>query len=595
MSSRMFVILSSRVGPEHLEEISPDDIVVVGPGIELDLPSGIRVRRVPPVSGEELRQVTRKLADGLHMVPSGDGRDLVECLLNDCYAYAIRPTYSILEFLKKVLDEEEIGRIRLLAAGRSGGGLPLVGFRTTESPRGSRDLLNAFIAQVIAKSFPGIPIDMVRIRGDFYCIEPFRKTFMVCANLFFIAIFSLKCMAYLRGRRGRLQEANTHGFIVRVPHQARFATRILSTRRDATIFAFPQASQGSLRSFGRMVREDLRGCAVEPIRPRALLAALRETIRDIRVLGKFARTPNCVDVGGDRITMRIDFSDMARELMIFPVLVFYKNLLAASIAASNCRTLVTFELVGRMAGIESLVARRAGIPSTTVQTALVSAIPHVVFPWSSLFFTDGPEVADKIGGIGAVSYGHVRYAGSTFSLESVKEAGEAREIGFFTQPYEPMVTLEILRLLCENAMACGGHVYLKIHPRDEERTYKDLVSRYCDVLRPVSCRPDVLLERVDLCVTRTSSVAKEAIAAGVPIVLCLWTKMDKSIRADYVRPEDGLNYCSSGADDLRSIIANYAELRRVATELGGLLFGGLGIHSLRSALFDDAGGACTPD
>jgi hypothetical protein len=191
-----------------------------------------------------------------------------------------------------------------------------------------------------------------------------------------------------------------------------------------------------------------------------------------------------------------------------------------------------------------------------------------------------------------MGYGSVRYAGSTFNLEGMSGARAAREVGFFTQPYEPMVTLEILRLLCEGVRELGGHVYLKLHPRDDERIYRDIISRFRGVLQPVTSSPDMLLGQVDLCVTRTSSVAKEAIAAGIPVVLCLWTKMDKSIRADYVRPDGGLNYCSFGADDLQSTISDFGELQRAAVELRGLLFGELDIRNLRAELFDQKRGAC---
>jgi hypothetical protein len=53
-----------------------------------------------------------------------------------------------------------------------------------------------------------------------------------------------------------------------------------------------------------------------------------------------------------------------------------------------------------------------------------------------------------------------------------------------------------------------------------------------------------------------------------------------------------LKYCSLGEEDLRSIIADYSELRRAADELRGQLFGGLGIESLRTALFEDGSSAC---
>lgn len=592
MSPRMFLLLSDRLTSGQLAQVSPSDVVIVGPGIEQRIPPGVRVMKVPMASSEGLREVADTLARNIRAVPTGDARDLVACLLNDCYAYAIRPAYSTLEFLKKIIDEEGIVEITMFAARRRGGGLPLVGFRTTESPRGSRDLLGAFIAQAIKGSFPGIPINVVNTRGDFYCVELLRKSFMLCANLFFMAMFSLKCIVFLKSWRGHAPQLPMHGIIVRVPHQARFAARILFERRDTAIFAFPQASQGSLRSFGRLIKGDLHGLTVRPIRLRELLAALLGTVRDIRALGSFARVSRPVELGGPRAAMQIDFSDLARELMIFPTLVFYKNLLAVSVTTSSCKSLVTFELVGRMAGIESLVARQAGIPLTTVQTALVSATPHVVFPWSGRFLTDGPEVADQIEAIGSMGYGSVQYAGSTFNLDEMRGARAAREVGFFTQPYEPMVTVEILRLLCEIVRGLDGHVYLKLHPRDDERIYKGIISRFRGVLKPVTSSPDVLLEQVDLCVTRTSSVAKQAIAAGIPVVLCLWTKMDKSIRADYVRPDGGLNYCSFSAGDLQSTISDFDGLKRAAVELRGLLFGDLDIRNLRAELFDKTGGAC---
>lgn len=594
MPPRLFVLLSGSITQEQLARVSPSDILVVGPGIELEPPPGIHVEKVPLASSEGLRLVTDQLAEEVHATSLDDGRDLVQCLLNDIYAYTLRPTYSTIEFLRNLIDERGIVGITILAARRRRGGVPLVGFRTTESRRGSPHLLGAYIAQMIRRGFSGLPVEIVYCRGDFYCIESFRKLFMICANAFFMVIFSLKCLVYLKNG-SRSGQMPAHGIIVRVPHQARFAARILAGRKDAAIFAFPQASQGSLRSFGRMVREDLRGFIVGGVRLRGLLSALSTTMHDVRALRRFAKTSHHVELGDPSIALGVDLSDLARELIIFPILIFYKNILAESVVASGCKSLMTFELVGRMAGIESLVARRAGISSTTIQTALVSATPHVVFPWTDLFLTDGPEVADQIRAIGSKSFGSVRYAGSTFCIDTEVKSGDAKKVAYFTQPYEPSVTLDILTVLCENAREQGGHVYLKLHPRDDERTYREIISRYRDVLRPVSGSPALLLGQVDVCVTRTSSVAKEAIAAGIPVVLCLWTRIDKSILADYVRPNSGLRYCSLGPNDLRSTLTDSAELERAACKLRGLLFGGLDVRDLRAKLFHESRMRCTLD
>src|SRR5690606_27417412 len=115
-------------------------------------------------------------------------------------------------------------------------------------------------------------------------------------------------------------------------------------------------------------------------------------------------------------------------------------------------------------------------------------------------------------------------------------------VAFFTQPYEPDISLDIAKALLEWAEYSEAQVLIKPHPRDRLDYYQELS---CPSLKFVHDSAECIIKKSDVVVTRTSSVAKESIAYGTPLILARWSSLDKSVRSDYI-VDDLLPFYSSG-------------------------------------------------
>jgi len=93
-----------------------------------------------------------------------------------------------------------------------------------------------------------------------------------------------------------------------------------------------------------------------------------------------------------------------------------------------------------------------------------------------------------------------------------------------------------------------------------------------------------LIETSDLTVTRTSSVAKEALALGVPILLCCWSDFDRSVKTDYIVDEPGWRYCATSEREVVALLNDPEPLNVEARALRDRMFGTKTMADLVSSL-----------
>lgn len=481
---------------------------------------------------------------------------LVGCFLNDYYSYTVRPIFSILLALDSLIREFPDAEIVVLSAATNCETLPLFGFRTTESLRGSPNLIGALVAKRMRQLEQFRHVFFVELPGDLLCKEIFRVSLVRSTGAVFSALFLARFFFLLYGKNENLNKIDKM-VICRSHHQSRFMAKLASELDNVGVAVIPQLTQGSLAGLASIIQALPHGGLKLSIRE--LFFSLKTAWRSLGILKANAKTPSHVQnniLVLDNVSYEINYNWLAKEIARFFPFLLYRAVLAELVKKYKPKKIINFELVGRMAGIESLVAREVNTNLVTVQTALVSSRPHPVFPYAECFYADSYATREQLSAIGVLSKGGVRYAGPPYVVKEIREINAVFKIAFFTQPYEPEITLTILNLLVSWAKDRGGHIYLRLHPRDDISRYSGLINenkQHCSV--DLSADLAAVLDDVDLTITRTSSVAKESIANGCPVVLCIWSQFDQTIKSDYLVPELFEDYCCSSPSSLAAVLA----------------------------------------
>lgn len=564
--------------------IEEGDIVLCAPGLKP--PKGISHIELPISLDENARDVANWIAGANASSELILARNCIDCFLNDYYSYSIKPLVALMLGLKSWIDSSRVCEVLIVSARTSGKRIPLVGFRTSESLRGSPNLLNSRLNELLPLVFPETKFRFEYVRGDLLCYEGIRRLVIGSVNIACSLILIAKTL-WFNWRREQVE----HGtrlesvVLVRTEHHLRFAHRLLKDSSAAGLVILPQVSQGLFSSLVRFSRNAPAEIPKLGITPLMAFRAFTRSLREIAELKKFSRNARSqvLMVAGLKIPLQI--SDVADEIRLVWAVLLYKNILSQLLKIAQPARLVNFELVGRMAGLEALAARENGVDSLTVQTALISSAPHPIFPHSNRFFVDSATTLSMISENGSRKKGEVAYAGPPYSLGRMRAVDVFRDVVFFSQPYEHAVAIRIISKLCHWVRPNGGRVTLRLHPRDKLLNYESLFETFADVLNlEKGAGVAAVINSHDLCITRTSSVAKEAIAMGVPVLLCLWSDFDRSVKADYIANLPSSRYCSYFEEDFLSVLSDSKGLISSAGKLSELMFAGKTMTNLMATL-----------
>lgn len=567
--------------------IAPSDKVYVAPGIDKNR-AYEKATLIELYSNEFESTLCDQFFSNYSGFESRDSTGLVFAFLNDYYSYSLRPYCSLLLSVLDLAKKHNSHEVIVVSAKTDCKILPMFGFRTSESLRGSQDLIGALVAEKL-KSLPEMnEADFRLVKGDLLSKNFFRVSLLRAANFLFSVNFFIKVLRLGSGSDGASYSKTI--VVCRNKHQSRFAKNIILENDNMSLFLVPQLTQGSIRQLKeiRKTMPDYKGylglsfCEI--------LKAYKESKEIIRkIKSDIEKGPVddgfAVKVNG--VSLPMDFSWVAKEISFVSIAVFYKAVLDKIYKKYRPKIIVNFELVGRMAGIEALSAKENKASIRTVQTALVSSRPHPVFPYSDYFFADSEATSLLIKDVGAKAEGIVGYAGPSYRIKPIKESRKVSRIVFYTQPYEFSITLAIVDLLAQWAKLNEANVVIKLHPRDERQRYSHLFKKYPDVLSlSHSIELKELFESSDLSVTRTSSVAKESMANGCPTMLCLWSDFDNRIKADYVNADLLKEYCSFRENDLFLRLDNFEKIVSSNRLVHAGVFGGKSIQDLVVALND---------
>lgn len=509
------------------------------------------------------------------------------CFLNGLWNFSIKPPLETAMAFVKDLKNRKVENVEIIAPEFGCDITPLVGFVTPESRLGSKSVMPAYAAHIFIELWGKECVVFRKAANDIWGNRYSRKAILKTLNIAFAFLFLSKlvfvCLFSFLTSSRETQEKPL--FIVRTQHHLRFfkALSRAAVDKDIGVMVAPQITKFSFRGYYGLVKESMdSGYLVAPTL-REIVKAIVWTLKDLSAVKKRARSSACVKIKTSCGSFYFNAASISAELPLISVLLLYKNILSMLLGRGEFRSLITFEMVSRMAGLESMAARECGVKSHAIQSALVSPVPHLVFPYSDFFYTDSPAFIDLYKKIGCIKMGDVVSEGGPYKTVSVVNVKKIEKIVFFSQPYENEITKEILKCILVWAKAQYASVVLRLHPRDSESAYSDLLNGFSDVLslsQNKNVVDDILL--ADITLTRTSSVAKEALAYGKPVVLCTFTGFDKSVIADYIDQKDGC--VANDLSELSFLLSNFDDVISRNQRLHEKLFMGKDVYTLSKVL-----------
>ena len=498
-------------------------------------------------------------------------------LVNDQFIYSVIPVAAALTEISGIVERFRPRQIMLFRSGARAKHIPATGIVTLESRQGSRDVLGSIVAGSVKTANLDVPIVENQLRGDAMSRTMVRRSTLRLATSLILLRYVFGLLTS-RSRQASRQERRCFRrlVLVRSAEHARHAARIFTGISDVGALVTPQFTQGNSEEIRASLEGKIPWCIPETSQLiHSLFVALLPTpssgIDRIQKL-------NC-----GPFTFTASLNELEKDYNSVRFYRFQNSLLRLSLSTfSSVRFTVGFEVQGPFSWIEGCVPRSVGLTTQAIQPVLVQKRNLPIFPFSDCFLTDSAPNSLELANIGALRRGSVEFQGPPFEVQAVKKPGQSMVLGFCTQPYETKNNVRITAKLCEVARALGWTVILRLHPRDNAAQFEAIVNEYpkiCSIAKPQPLED--FLDSIDVAVTRTSSVSKEAIARGRLCVNLLLSDYDRMVKADYIGSADNyMSHVITDLDQLSDFLCNPEHLREASLQLQDRLFNGRGFHEL---------------
>lgn len=505
------------------------DRIILGPGISEPNPAYghegpcfLESDVVPEIEALELAREWRQTVEDFF------GADDVPDTSPDVFRRYVLPAASIFRTMRQIADENARDGVstRFIVCGPP----PVKRIRTVgswspELPRGDRNVAAAGLMAILREATDFTvelrPSRSLLIRAKFLAWYPALWALNAVAAL--RLAFRLALVAAVRSRWQDQDSGDDPGtvlVIARTASQTRVARRVCELLMEEgvkTQVAFlPPAFRGS-------VRTDLK-CAQELRDLRWSVPSVRHVIGSIFLNRRGTQESLPKFFEGDKhlpttATLRRWAPHVYLERRAVSAHEYCFEWLCESVAAS--RGVVSFEVRGR----EAMLLRRAVSSSQVrhvgIQIVVKSGQADPWFPSCDVFFCTSPQVRDYLKNY-SLRPERLEFAGLVgVALDRSSLGGQdARpRVLFATQPSSSHVMTEIFSLLQRVKLSGDICLRVRLHPRDSLRYYpKEVRSALRNHLSDNSLDED--LARTDVVVAMSSSVATEALARGMPILLC---------------------------------------------------------------------------
>jgi len=453
--------------------------------------------------------------------------------------YLLDKLFKVLLFIE---SQSSCDSIYIYSAKGYGESVPIAGYKTIELRRGSYLLLGAFVAKKIQSVYPHKDLIFKYRKSDVFCISILRR--LIIKSLDFLFLFNLMFKVF--SLRSKLQRENKIKdnkplFIARVPHQIRYSKSIAmeSKQEVFNLLVIPQARQGKVSELLQSINELPANVNVVLPSIKWLTLIAVKVVFDSFKINRFKEKQVCevITVKFKDGNLLFNTEELCSEPFCLLTDFIYKEFLHQYlyINRSSISRFVSFALKGRYTKFEKQACENVDIPMYTIQTAALDDFPSAVFPLADIFFADSLTSLNSISSNGYISGGTVEYSGCPYIIKPIKKIEQPKSITYFTQPYEYAETLAILLSLLSWCKTKHFILNIKLHPRDNQKNYKKLVDAFPNqLIFDCSSHSEKSIKASSLCIARTSSVIIEALAGGVPVIVCLLSSFDKEFKISFL-------------------------------------------------------------
>lgn len=581
---RLVLYLSGRWKAEYGDAFEDGDELYCAPGFSTYAPDieWKELSRFPYATSEALAE---RYSDLLFSNQQDLTRNVENALANAQFYYGVLPMAAQLQDIDRLISEIRPKSVIVISSRTGVRHIPTIGIVTTESNRGSPNLLGSLVANVILEAKLNIPVQRIAARGDALNLSCIRNLALHITTICLMLVAAFRIVVSRIRSCKKVDHDYAALVCLRSAGQAQHAARIFAGASQAAALVIPQfTGRNKLREVELSLSK--RVSLFRPAASDVLYALLRSIFYSASLKGRRSHPLERLNVG--RFSMPIGKGHLLLELGLSRHLVFYKILVERSVSrfGGQLRKLVGFEIKGPIASIEAMAGRTCRLETISIQSVLVQPRPLPIFPWPDCFYADSRATSELIKQTGRRQPGKVTFVGSPHAVVPLKQNPAISSAVFMTQPYESAQTLALLRLLCKAARKFGFRVRIRLHPRDRIDNYARLLITDKDVLEV--CRENSLSKAIssaDLCITRVSSTAKEALALGTPIMICLCSEVDRAVEADYIANDHlAEHYIATNEAMVMKIASNFNHLIAANKELHSRLFNDQGIEMLRNAV-----------
>lgn len=434
-------------------------------------------------------------------------------------------------------------RIYVYSAKGGDQGLPVMGFSTSENPRGSRLVLGAYISGALSQIFANKGIVFVERSARPLSYRWIRMSVLLVAEIAFGINFIIKLIraSFFYDEVAKSNcccGKKKHVFLVRVPHHARFLDNIVSAwpvDQEVNVLVLPQARQGSivklLESLGAIKqRKNVYFVKLNMLSvTKLVLRSSKEMLVEMFIAKRKKDESYTISYGCHLIKL----DAVVRETSLFLTDYMYINALKYGLHEYGDKDkYVSFSMKGRYSCMESKVARTKGVKTIGVQTAALDDFPSAIFPWFDIFYANSSNEVSMQRNIGVSSLGEIVFSGAPQHVREPKKISVVRRISYFTQPYDHAATESFL---VDLLALCKEHnilLTIKFHPRDAIGFYPSLVND--DSLVISQREVGEVIGDSDIVLARTSSVLFESAMSGVLTFACMLSNIDMEFKVDYL-------------------------------------------------------------
>jgi len=490
-----------------------------------------------------LSSFSDKFADIIH----NEFKDTVYTIsINDIYFHLLKKIYMLIEYINKILNSNVIEKIVLFGGNEKFRYLPFYFSESIEDGKKFLHKTHWFYNKILFDTFnQKVKISFIKKDNLFKLniIKKVRQFSLFYITSFFIIVKHIKQIFNFSKKINLKRNINTI-IPIRTIHQARFVFPLLrEMKKDSFIVLFYEGLRAKNVYEFLAENKDIKIYSFYTCKN--FIKTLYFIFKEFFILLKFNRmNKKNLTIKLNDISLILPKEEFFLETHTIPYFRLYENFLSDFFKEHliNAQTILSTEMMGKEAFIESSVAKKNNIELIQFQTAMFEPKPLPIFPIGDKFLANSLNNKKSLSTIGSIKNGKVDFLG-LFRFSNILENNllkfdkKIKKILYATQPHELESNKSILYNLNDYILKYNKSVKIivKLHPRDNKKNYYDFTdNQNFEIISKIDVDLDSLILDVDVVISRFSTILQESLILGTPYIACLFSDLDKKIENDYL-------------------------------------------------------------